>query len=131
MRRMRISIRTSYADGTKKRPPLREAVSWEMNGDKSVLGLAHLGLADATNCAEPFLEFVDTSLGIDELGEPGKEWVRIRGDTCGNYGVHDTVDGFLFVGRLSGFCDETRARSHVNEDDGIVLWMEILFHLFR
>jgi len=103
----------------------------EMNGDKSVRGSADLGLADAADCAETFLELVDAAFGIDELRESGEEGVGIRGDTCGDHRVFDTIDHFLFLGRLGGFRDETRARGHVNKDDGIVLWMEILFHLSR
>lgn len=103
----------------------------EMTGSESVRGLAHLGLADAANCAETFLELVDAAFGIDELCESREERVGIRGDACGDHGVLDTVDGFLFGRRLGGLRDETRARGHVNEDDWIILWMEILFHLSR
>ena len=74
------------------------------------------------------MELVDAAFGIDELRESGEEGVRIGGDACGDHGMLNTVDDFLFLGGLGGFRDEACARGHVNEDDGIVFWMEILFH---
>ncbi len=96
---------------------------------KSVRGLADLRLANAADCAETFLELVDAAFGIDELFLSGEERMRVGGDAGGNHGVLDAVDGFLFLGGLGGAGDETCARGHVNEDDRIVLWMEILFHV--
>jgi len=91
-------------------------------------GLAGLRLADAANCAKTLLELVDAAFGIDELRESGEEGMGIGSDAGGNHGIFNTVDGFLFLGGSGGFRDETCARRHINEDDGIVFGMEILFH---
>jgi len=112
---------------TKNGDPFEAAV-FERNGMFPFCALAELRLADAADCAETLLELVDAAFGIDELRESGEEGVGIGSNTGGNHGIFDTIDRFLFLGGLGGFRDEACARGHVNEDDGIVLWMEILFH---
>jgi hypothetical protein len=91
-------------------------------------GSANLWLADAADCAETLLELVDAAFGIDELRESREERMRVGGDACGDDGVFDTIDDFLLLGGFGRFGYETCARGHVNEDDGIVLRVEILFH---
>ena len=105
-----------------------EAAVFERNGMFPFCALAELRLANAADCAEPLLELVDAAFGINELRESGEEGVGIGSDAGGNQGMLDTIDDFLFLGGLGGFRDEACARGHINEDDRIVLWMEVLFH---
>jgi hypothetical protein len=89
---------------------------------------ADLWLAYAAHGAETLLEFVDAALGIDELLLSGKERMRIRSDAAGYYGVFHTINNLFFLGGFRRTGDVARARGHINEDDGIVFGMKILFH---
>lgn len=90
--------------------------------------MADLRLADAANCAETLLKLIDAAFGIDELRESGEEGMGIGSDAGGDHGIFNTVDGLFFLRGLGRFRDEACAGGHVNEDHGIVLWMEFLFH---
>lgn len=95
----------------------------------SFCGLANLWLADAADRSETLLELVDATFGIHKLFLSSEERMGIGSDTCGNQGVFNTIDHFFFIRSLSRTSDEACASGHINEDDWIVFWMKILFHM--
>jgi len=84
--------------------------------------------ADAAHGTEAFLELVDAAFGVHKLSEAGEEWVRVGSNADGDHTVLDAIDDLFLVGGFGGTCDEALARGHVNEHDGIVFWMKVLFH---
>ena len=91
-------------------------------------GSVDFRLPNAADGTEAFLEFVDASFGVHELGEAGEERMRIGSDADRDEAVFHAVDDFLFLGGLGRTADETLAGGHVNEDDRIVFRMKVLFH---
>lgn len=86
-------------------------------------------LGCAADGAETLLELIDTTFGVNEGGFTSEEWVSVSGDAHGDDVVFNAVNSF-FVGRFgSGACEVTLAGGHVLEDDRIVFWMDISFHM--
>ena len=89
------------------------------------------GLPAPANTAETLLEFIDTSFSINKLLLPSKEWVGVRSDPAGNDVMFDALDLFSFVrshgraGRVFFSCGD------IDEDHGMILRMELLFHQLK
>lgn len=87
-----------------------------------------LDFALTANRAETLLEFINTAFRINKLILACVERVGVRGDTYGNNAVFNSVDYFLFVGGHRRTGDETLAGGHVNKENRIIFWVEVLFH---
>lgn len=74
------------------------------------------------------MELVDAAFGVDELILACVEWVRIGGDTDGEYIVFYSVDDFLFVRLGGGACDEALAGGDVVIDDRVIIRVDVFFH---
>ena len=78
--------------------------------------------------AEAFLELVDPAFGIHKLLLSREKRMRIGSNADSDQIVLNAVNHFLAVGSFGGTGHDAGARGHINENNGIVLGMNILFH---
>lgn len=82
----------------------------------------------ASAATELLLELFDTSCRIDKTLFTRVSRVRVHGDIANNDIVFNAVDGFLLLGTQCRASQKLFATRNIDEANGIVLRVKVLFH---